>query len=153
MDTQKRFLKYVDQTPSIEHPPGCWIWIGAKRHNGYGWFNLGRKIGPRRAHRIAYEWWVGKIPKGQLVLHFCDNRACVNPSHLFVGDAHDNTKDMLKKGRETRGEKASWSKITEKDVKAIRASRKSQDELASQYGLCQQSISLIQRRINWKHVP
>lgn len=87
-----------------------------------------------------------------MVLHRCDVRGCVNPKHLFLGTAKDNTSDMLRRNRAIRGEKASWSKITEEDVRAIRVSKDSQRVLAKRYKIGQQSISLIKRRINWKHV-
>lgn len=33
------------------------------------------------------------------ICHRCDNPACVNPDHLFVGTAKDNAKDREAKGR------------------------------------------------------
>lgn len=51
------------------------------------------------AHRVAWERENGPVPEGMCVLHHCDNRACVNVEHLFLGTKQDNTQDMLQKDR------------------------------------------------------
>jgi hypothetical protein len=51
------------------------------------------------AHRWAYEEFNDLIPVGGWVLHSCDNPACVNPDHLFLGNAQVNVDDMIDKGR------------------------------------------------------
>lgn len=57
----------------------CWIFGGAK-NQGYGLLRVDRK--ERKAHRLAYEFAVGPIPKGLQIDHLCRVRACVNPAHL-----------------------------------------------------------------------
>lgn len=78
---------------------GCWLWTGRYGNNGYGTFGGGRKGERTGAHRLVWEITNGPIPDGLFVLHRCDVRGCVNPEHLFLGTAKDNTQDMMAKGR------------------------------------------------------
>jgi hypothetical protein len=66
---------------------GCWIWIGAifyKLSGSYGQIRIGRKKDNKllRAHRVSYEHFIGKIPKGKELDHLCRNTLCINPKHL-----------------------------------------------------------------------
>jgi hypothetical protein len=87
MYTTDVFLKHVSKTES------CWLWTGGKHINGYGGFRN------KYAHRVSFELFKTKIPKGLCVLHVCDVRHCVNPEHLWLGTKKDNTQDMIKKKR------------------------------------------------------
>src|SRR5207245_2293086 len=104
----------------------CWIWIGSHFENGYGQFTVtikGRHTN-RKAHRVSYEIFKVPIPKGLWVLHKCDNRLCVRPSHLFLGNNSVNQKDSYLKGRSRsasqNGENNSRHKLTKSQVKEIR---------------------------------
>jgi HNH endonuclease len=70
-------------------------WISS---NGYG-LVAAATTGRRLAHRVAYEQANGPIPKGMIVMHTCDTRACINPDHLVLGTQGDNMQDMAAKGR------------------------------------------------------
>jgi hypothetical protein len=82
----------------------CWPWRGALGTWGYGAFTLGGRA--LNASRATYALLVGEIPAGMVVCHSCDNPACCNPSHLWVGTQADNIHDCNRKGR-TRGTFAS----------------------------------------------
>jgi hypothetical protein len=99
-----RFRKFLGLT----NDRGCLLWAGAPMGNGYGRIGRGgRKGGSILAHRASWELTYGPIPAGLCVLHRCDNRICVNPSHLFLGTIADNLADMRAKGRQHIGPRRS----------------------------------------------
>jgi hypothetical protein len=129
----------------------CWIWTASKSRSGYGFFWDGRRN--RRAHRVSYEIHKGKIPDGIEVCHSCDNRACVNPSHLFLGTRKDNIADMIAKGRQARGGRTWSAKLNEDDVINILASTEATaHELAERYSVNLSRIYLIRSGKSWAHL-
>lgn len=76
---------------------GCWNWTGATS-KGYGDF---RWNGASKAHRVAWVIHSGMpVPEGLWVLHHCDNPKCVRPSHLYLGNVLDNTRDRIVRVRD-----------------------------------------------------
>lgn len=99
-----RFWKHVDRSSE------CWLWTGALLQSGkyglFAWYDESRqKQQLRTAHRASYELAYGPIPEGQMVLHTCDNRACVKPEHLYLGTHTQNMQDMTVRGRAATGER------------------------------------------------
>lgn len=85
-----RFWTRVDKRTSDE----CWEWTGAKMTAGYGELSfLGRKLG---AHRFSFLLHNGDLLPGKVVCHLCNNRACVNPGHLYQGSYRDNWEDCVR---------------------------------------------------------
>ena len=67
---------------------GCWEWGGSRHFLGYGEFRWAGRKG--KAHRFAYEWFVGAIPTGLELDHLCRERSCVNPDHLEAVTHREN---------------------------------------------------------------
>lgn len=122
----------------------CWEWDASISNNGYGRSSM--KGYPSQAHRVAYILYIGEIPDGMCVLHKCDNRRCVNPSHLFLGTYKDNAVDCTNKGRSPS------ARLTVSQVLTIRSSTESQIVLARRYGVSVITIYRIRKRISYSHL-
>ncbi|RJT88160.1 HNH endonuclease [Cryobacterium melibiosiphilum] len=69
---------------AVEGFTPCWVWQLKPDKHGYGYGTDTKATGgsARAAYRISYQAFVGPIPDGLHVDHLCNNRICVNPSHL-----------------------------------------------------------------------
>ena len=105
------------------------------------------------AHRLAYAFAVGEIPQGMDVCHRCDNKTCVNPQHLFLGDRKANMQDCVEKGRHRYGERHGQAKLTEAMAIAILIDGRTQEVIAAEYGIHQMTVSDLKRGKTWKHLP
>lgn len=131
----------------------CLIWQAATFRSGYGAMQIGTLAQPKTvlAHRLSWELNVGPIPKGLSVLHRCDNRRCVNPAHLFLGTQADNLIDAASKGRMRRGPQHHNTKLSEAQVRAIRANGERAVTLAKKMGVSDSNIRHVRAGRTWRH--
>ncbi len=153
--TSKSLKDYMHK---VKEKNGCWEWQAHKNAGGYGTQTYGSRIdGSRKhwlAHRLFYKLKYGDFDTNLKVCHTCDNRACVNPDHLFLGTQQDNVTDMMNKNRHARlkYDKNPNSKLKPSDIARIRVALElgaRQVDIAQIYGVNQTLISAIKRGVIW----
>ncbi len=137
----------------------CWEWRGSLyQRTGYGQFydrTKPRSSATGGAHRFAYESIHGALDsRFQLVCHKCDNKACVNPDHLFVGTHKDNALDAVSKDRFPIGERHYNVKLNSWQVRVIKhlKGRLSGRNIAGLFGITNVNIYDIWNGKTWKSV-
>ncbi len=165
----RKTLKDRFELHVVRKDGGCWNWAGSVTEKGYGRFSTPGQV--LAAHRVAYEIYIRPIPDGLCVCHHCDNPACVNTDHLFLGTNGDNVQDsVLKMRRATgdknasrlypervpRGEEHSYSKMTNEAVKQLRLRYATGGiplrKLSTEYGIHINTARAIVNRKTWAHV-
>ena len=142
--------KRLEDKTRFNKDTGCIEWVAkAKANGGYGTLCIGRR-GQIRAHRAAWVLKNGPIPRGLYVCHTCDNPACCNVEHLFLGTPKQNMDDKMSKGRGTMppiisGEKHHNATISADGVSEIRASTKTLRVLAMDYNVSEKTIWRIKK--------
>ena len=106
-----------------------------------------------RAYRHSFTFFKGKIPKGLVIRHVCDNRLCINPSHLTLGSHKDNVMDRVERDRSAKGEKNGRSKLTEEQVLTIyKDNITPRSRLANMFNVDPKVIRDIKNRKTWKYL-
>lgn len=136
---------------------GCWDWSGTIHHGGYTQMKYTEKYLATGGHRISWIIHNGEIPKGQWILHKCDNKKCTNPEHLFLGSARDNVIDKLNKGRANtpHGIGHIHAKLDDEKVREIRkllAMGVTMPRLSKDFDVSKSVIQAIKYGKTWKHV-
>lgn len=128
----------------------CWDWLSSVSGWGYGHLWVKKLNRTVVASRVSYVIAHGEIPDGLFVCHSCDNRRCVNPAHLFLGTAKDNSHDAVRKGR-WRNTK---SILTAHDIPVIRqmAGTLSNQKIGRRYGVCEAAIRSVIEGRTWRHI-
>lgn len=145
-DLATRFWEKVDKRGN------CWIWTASTLKTGYGCIRIDQKT--IRAHRVAYELCVGPVPQGRLLRHSCDNKRCVNPSHLIPGTKCDNAVDAVLRGQHRVGERDTKARLSNADVAVIRialADGVTGRALAQRFNVDESHISHIKHGKSRKH--
>jgi len=160
VQSKDRFWSKVEKIKN-----SCWLWKGYKYNSGYGFFTImkNRIIYETGAHRASFilDNNIEKIPDGYCVCHKCDNKICVNPSHLFLGTIAENNVDMVNKGRACFpkpriGSKNSHAILNELQVRIIK--RLLEDncltikEMAKIFNVSKQIIYNIKIKRTWRHI-
>jgi len=152
LSAEERFWEKVDTTGT------CWLWTAATDRHGYGRFHLAssdafyapsgalKQVG---AHQYAYALDTGAWPEA-LVLHHCDVRNCVRPTHLYAGSTADNSRDRIDRGPASRGEAYEKAKLTVQDVRDLRSGRRTPESVADMRGVQTQTAEHARDRITWK---
>jgi hypothetical protein len=139
---EERFWSHINK----RGPNECWLWTACMKPNGYGDFRLsGKGI---YAHRLAFELAIGPVGEW-LVCHSCDNRACCNPAHLFLGTHADNMADAATKGRMAKKERNGNSRLTVQLAGQIRNAPGKQRDIAAAFGICQGTVWQIKSGRTW----
>lgn len=151
---EEKFWSLVDR----RGPTECWPWKGNVHWTGYGrFFARGKQF---QAHRYAWEISNFPAPPDLLACHTCDNRPCCNPAHVFLDTQTGNIEDAASKGRmkgaSQPGERNPNARLVERDVQVIRylysTGHFTQQELADQYGVTENTVQHIVKRRTWKFV-
>jgi hypothetical protein len=150
LKAHERFWRNVKKTRT------CWLWIGTADKGSYGHIGTGGRKGiALKPHRLSWAIHHGPVPPGFHVLHRCDVRSCVRPSHLFLGTHADNMADKTAKNRQRKGAMVPSARLTARAVRFIRkrhANGWSNVRLAEHYHVNRSTISLIVNHLRWKHV-
>lgn len=134
-------------------PDACWEWQGGFAKTGYGSFNAGggKQV---QCHRYAYELTHGTIQDDLCCLHHCDNRACCNPGHLFLGTHKENSEDMAAKGRSSKESRWRPPLAPEivREIRALHADGLSTYKLAERFDRSRCVIGMLVRGKTYTNV-
>lgn len=130
---------------SVPRANGCWEWPGPSfAGSGYGRTTF-RGGGWEGCHRIAYTLAKGEIEAGKIVMHSCDNKLCINPDHLSLGNHKMNARDMV-----SRGLHAKVAKLTDDAAAYIRFCGYSSRELADRFDVSKGTINSVRSGNTWR---
>jgi hypothetical protein len=131
----------------------CWLWRGPLDRDGYGRAKIHGRM--QRVGRFVWTTVNSRDPGALLVLHTCDVRACIRPSHLYLGTPHDNNQDCLRRKRTPTGSYHPAARLTDASVAEIREvyarGGVSQQALADAHGVSQHVVSKIVNFKRWRH--
>lgn len=146
----------IDQAfaSNIEKSSDCWNWIGALGPDGYGRITYSGK--QYRPHVLSMILSGVEPRKGEMVCHRCDNKRCVNPNHLYLGNAKTNSRDAVERGLLCTGEAHHRAKLTDARVREMRALHASGNfsiqKIADCYGVTRITASRAISGKTWRQV-
>lgn len=128
-------------------PNGCLEWTGHVAKNGYGHTKWNYRF--LATHKFSWILHYGEVAPGLYVCHRCDNKRCVDPSHLFLGTPKENTQDAAMKGRMASGERHYKAKLNWSLVEEIRASNENAKVIAARLGVAFSTVYRVRKNELW----
>lgn len=103
-----------------------------------------------RMNRLLYTFVHGPIPEGHVIGHSCNNKGCINPNHLYLTTAAQNSTDAARDGLYKVGFKnfnfecadSSWLALS----KLYHEEGYTQERIAEMYSIHQTRVSDILRK-------
>lgn len=146
-------LQLSDNEAPVPQPTKCWIWQGSITHSGvegkgYPAFRDPLKNKSMNAHRFLGKYVLGIDIQGKTINHRCTVRRCLNPLHLEVVSASENTQYSLLHQTNNK-----LRKLTNDQIREIRKSSVNPSPLAAQYGVSPTAIADIQMGYAAKYLP
>jgi hypothetical protein len=147
--------EFIRWSSKVNKTEDCWLWEGTT-HRRYGAFRrfVDGKWTMFKAHRYAYEYFIGEIPPKMFVCHKCDNPKCVNPAHLWLGTAQENVTDKMQKGRHIVGLKTKGTNLNMEIAQQIRECFKTKNlkypEIAKMFNTNTSQVCRIIKNQIWK---
>ena len=150
-----KFIELINTTPDLGPNGDCWEWAAGLFTSGYGQVRLAGH--PYRTHRVSYSLFNNiELDSKEYICHSCDNIVCVNPNHLFLGDALINMRDKINKHRDKylSHDNHPLARLTQANVEEIRqlyaSGKYTQKQLANLFGVARTNISLIVNNKRWR---
>jgi hypothetical protein len=121
-------------------------------HNGYHYVNIAPANQQVTSHTLVLAAFSEPCPPGMECRHLDGSRTNNLPTNLRWGTPKENCADKKVHGTENVGARNGMAKLTEQQVREIRAASGAQREIAARYDIHQVAVSQIKTGKRWSHL-
>ena len=129
---------------TVRNGNGCLVWTRSVGASGYPQMSVDGRV--RNVHRFLYMRAHPETSEALDVLHTCDNKRCVELSHLYAGTKSDNALDLRETGRGGK-QKLGWPEV--ELIRAMYADGHKSRELATAFNMTWGAVSNIVAGRTW----